>query len=574
MEYFKLLQLKREPFSNSPDPEYFFLSSRHQECLQKLELALRLKRGLNVVMGEVGTGKTTLCRELIRKFSAEPDIETHLILDPSFGSSEEFLRLLYALFHEEEATPAMSALALKEHIQHALLTKGVDQQRTVILIIDEGQKISAPCVEILRELLNFETNQFKLLQIVIFAQLEFARVLESHANFADRINLLHHLTPMDFKDTRRMIQHRLKLSSTTAKPRDLFTLPALWAIYRATHGYPRKIIHLCHQSMLAMLIQNRTQAGWKLIRSCKQRLMRKQTPWIRRLVTGGVLAAAILLMVAFLPQYLGRDWNRPTLAPIFKIQAPIEAKPATEVQLHAASNSVLEITPLPTISPPPAMVETVESASAPSGAALTEPPSLPAAVAAEEGSSQTVAASEPPPAIEAAAQPPLMLGELPVKPGDTLTHLVRLVYGGNDSRCLHSVLAANPDIENPNTIDLKDVVTFPLVVFQWDGKPLNQHRVVLEELDTLARARDRFMDVSRMTRTPLRLFCYWTPVNGLRFQLSMATRFDSLGDAQQALAALPAPLAANAGIRSGWPEGALLFSDPLTGMPNDYPFNG
>ena len=87
MDYYKLLQLEREPFSNSPDPEFFFQSRQHRGCLQKLELALRLKRGLNIVMGDIGSGKTTLCREIIRKFAAEPEFETHLILDPAFTST-------------------------------------------------------------------------------------------------------------------------------------------------------------------------------------------------------------------------------------------------------------------------------------------------------------------------------------------------------------------------------------------------------------------------------------------------------------------------------------------------------
>jgi len=349
MEYYKLLQLKREPFSNSPDPEYFFLSSRHQECLQKLELALRLKRGLNVVMGDVGTGKTTLCRELIRKFAAEPDIETHLILDPSFSSAEEFLRLLHTLFHAKEAAPGLPLMALKEQIQNALLAKGVDQQRTVILIIDEGQKISLACVEILRELLNFETNQFKLLQIVIFAQLEFKEILHSQANFADRINLLHHLAPMDFKDTRRMIHHRLKLSSTTASPRPLFTLPALWAIYRSTQGYPRKIIHLCHQSMLTMLIQNRTRAGWALIRSCRQRLIDHQRRWPWRLLVAAVLVTATVLLAVFMPQYLPRQADSIPV-PTFRIPSPQAETRSGEEALPVISS--MQITPLPTVAPP------------------------------------------------------------------------------------------------------------------------------------------------------------------------------------------------------------------------------
>ena len=91
MEYFRILNLIREPFSNSPEPEFFFQSAKHVSCLQQLELAIRLRRGLNVVMGHVGTGKTTLCRHLITQFmekSEEADaVETHLLMDPAFSTS-------------------------------------------------------------------------------------------------------------------------------------------------------------------------------------------------------------------------------------------------------------------------------------------------------------------------------------------------------------------------------------------------------------------------------------------------------------------------------------------------------
>ena len=91
MDYFSILNLNKEPFSNSPDPEFFFHSRQHLDCLQKLELSLLLRRGLNVIIGDVGTGKTTLCRQLIRRFAQKKEMETYLILDPHFLYASEFL---------------------------------------------------------------------------------------------------------------------------------------------------------------------------------------------------------------------------------------------------------------------------------------------------------------------------------------------------------------------------------------------------------------------------------------------------------------------------------------------------
>ena len=105
----EILNLKKEPFSNSPDPDFFFQSRQHKDCLQKLEISVRLHRGLNVVVGEVGTGKTTLCRQLIRKFSADAKIETYLMLDPHFPSSGDFLAAIDRMFRERFETPDSGA---------------------------------------------------------------------------------------------------------------------------------------------------------------------------------------------------------------------------------------------------------------------------------------------------------------------------------------------------------------------------------------------------------------------------------------------------------------------------------
>lgn len=138
MDYFQILNLQREPFSNSPEPDFFFHSDQHRVCLQKLELAVRLRRGLNVVMGEVGTGKTTLYRPLILNFSsAEKDgFETHLILDPSFSTTREFLSAVALLLGLPRSADGESEWQLKENIKNYLFRKGIDEGRIVVLIID------------------------------------------------------------------------------------------------------------------------------------------------------------------------------------------------------------------------------------------------------------------------------------------------------------------------------------------------------------------------------------------------------------------------------------------------------
>ena len=301
MEYFKILNLSKEPFSNSPDPEFFYGARQHVECLQKIELSCRLRRGLNVVIGDVGIGKTTLCRQLVRKFAADEKLETHFILDPYFSSSLEFLSTIAKMFDEYRPETGTSEWQLKEIIKNYLFRRGVDENKTVALIIDEGQKFPDYCLEILREFLNYETNEYKLLQIVIFAQREFEKALKEYPNFADRINLYHFLDPLNFRDTRMMIQFRLDQAAKGKKRPSLFSYPAIWSVYRATQGYPRKIIHLCHRMILALIIQNRSKAGWFLARSCAKRVFPYQSrkwQWTTIAALTGLAAAALMLELA------------------------------------------------------------------------------------------------------------------------------------------------------------------------------------------------------------------------------------------------------------------------------------
>jgi general secretion pathway protein A len=552
VEYYKLLQLKREPFSNTPDPECFFESRQHVACLQKLELALRLKRGLNVVMGDVGTGKTTLCRELIRRLAADSRIETHLLLDPSFDFPGAFLGLLHAMLcghapgRGHDGPP--SEMAMKERIKQALFEKGVVRNQTVVLIIDEGQKIPGAVLEILRELLNYETNQFKLLQIVIFAQQEFGSLLEAHPNFADRINLLHRLAPLGFGDTRRMIRHRIRLSSQTPKPVALFTLPAMWAIYRATRGYPRKIIHLCHHSVLALIIQNRTRAGWALVRSCRNRMRLDGNRWRRRLAVGLPVLAIALALAFALPDALFERGD-PLQRQLFKIMASEQGPPAPATT-PATNAGLQDLPPLP--------LDLFFGA----GTLIDGLAGGPATRDPADGQTPAPAAA----AIDAAprvplAEPPRLLGQVAVKYGDTLRGLSLAVYGSTANRYIRALIAANPQIQDPDSIEPGDVIAFPATPYPMTSEDRAAHCIVLEEHETLPAALQRRRELRREAEVPVRIVPHWTPVEGLRFLLTADTVFSGRQEAADRAAALPESWAAGARIQSGWPEGTRIYSN-------------
>jgi len=263
MEYYNLLGLNREPFSTTPDPEFFYHSREHKECLYRLEISLRLRRGLSVILGNVGTGKTTLCRTFLRVLEGSKDeFLFRLILDPSFKSEFEFLNALVELYEIPESP--RSTLECKNVLQNFLYQKGVVEKRTPVLIIDEGQNLTPTFLEALRILLNYETNKYKLLQVVIFAQQEFLQRIKKQHNFYDRISLGYVVNPLNEEDTRALIRFRLQKAGLQ-KGRDLFGDQAYHRIFLHTQGYPRRIITIAHDALVMMLREEKEIVDEELI---------------------------------------------------------------------------------------------------------------------------------------------------------------------------------------------------------------------------------------------------------------------------------------------------------------------
>lgn len=210
MSYYRLLGLEKEPFSTSPDPDFFYESREHRAALMRLMIEIRLKRGLSIILGDIGTGKTTLSRKLFQMLKEREDIVFHMILDPTFYTEEVFIDSLIRSFKLEINKPQPSILDYKEAIKKYLFEKGVEEKKTVVLLIDEAQKLNAMSLEILRVLLNYETNEYKLLQLVLLAQMELLPNVRQIRNLWDRVSLKYVINPLDEQETRQMINFRLR----------------------------------------------------------------------------------------------------------------------------------------------------------------------------------------------------------------------------------------------------------------------------------------------------------------------------------------------------------------------------
>ena len=220
--------------------------------------------GLSVVRGGIGTGKTTISRKLIQNFSSDEDVkfEFYPVLDPKFESELVLLQHLVDLFGiEEDAGSAV--IECRNQIEHHLIKAGVEDGRVLVLVIDEGQNLKGEFLDVFRTLLNFETDDFKLLQLVIFGQPEMTSIIHEYPNFEDRITFNFELGPLDFESVEGIIKHRL--TEKGGGDREYFTTDAIRAIHNQTQGYPRKINKLCHQLLLNMMSEKAEMVSIEIV---------------------------------------------------------------------------------------------------------------------------------------------------------------------------------------------------------------------------------------------------------------------------------------------------------------------
>jgi len=510
MNYYNILNFKKEPFSNSPEPEFLFQFPQHTSCLQKLELAVRLRRGINVVIGDIGTGKTTLCRKLIQNFfSTEADsteIETHLLLDPSFNSAVEFLQTVALMLGIKDLNNCESEWHLKERIKDYLFDKGVDEKRIVVLIIDEGQKIPENCLEILREFLNYETNNFKLLQIIIFAQKEFQTILKKRANLFDRVNLLYHLRPLNFKQMRAMINYRLSVASDYENEPSLFSFGGLVAVYLATGGYPRKVVLLCHQVILTMIIRGDEKAGWFLVRSCVTGMA---TPLFRRL-----------------------KW---VLGSVFIFIAVGLSIGAIMLQRQdAGAHKQLPATPaLPVVSE---VKQAVPTSAVPNSSIV------------QEEKNQNI-------------KMPEHIGNLTMTKRRTLWWTLHNIYGVVNPEIIKAVITANPHIKNRNIIAEGDKIDLPSIPA--DIKPINEGDIIIavesgKDLEIVYNIFRGNPDQRNMP--PLAFFSFWNKKEGINFAIVIDKCFKNIRAAQETVGKLPPVIAVKTKILSQWDADTVFFN--------------
>ena len=348
--YMRFFGLKQQPFSLAPDPRYLYMSKRHREALAHLLYGVGGGGGFVLLSGEIGAGKTTVCRCFLEQIPKRCNVA--YIFNPKL-TVMELLKTVCDEFHipmpSAAEGPAPTVKTYVDALNGFLLeTHAVGQNN--VLIIDEAQMLSAEVLEQLRLLTNLETNERKLLQIVLIGQPELRTMLERPdlEQLAQRVIARFHLNALSAKETEHYIRHRLSVAGMTrAVP---FDHKALQRIHEITRGVPRRINLLCDRVMLGAYAHGRHSIDVPMIEKADREVFGRSTaadPDRKRLGSTagiGLVVAAGLALAALVGFALYGGWRQ--------LAAPTSLAAAGPASAPAAAASAARATP--PAAPPPA----------------------------------------------------------------------------------------------------------------------------------------------------------------------------------------------------------------------------
>jgi len=257
--YLDYYGLTEAPFDITPNPRFLFYSAKHREAFNHLLYGLRERKGFVQLTGEVGAGKTTLCRAILEELDER--YSTALILNPVM-SADEMVRAIAVEFGlPANCLDRLQTLAL---INDFLLHQ-IEYGKETVLIIDEAQNLTDELLEQVRLLSNLELDNRKLLQIVLLGQPELRDRLNNPRlrQLRQRITVRYHLPPLSRYEVNHYIQHRLEVAGAKGAP--YFTQLALWRVYRYSQGIPRLLNAICDKALLAGFVGQRERMDFGMI---------------------------------------------------------------------------------------------------------------------------------------------------------------------------------------------------------------------------------------------------------------------------------------------------------------------
>jgi general secretion pathway protein A len=297
--YTSYFGLNENPFSIAPDPLYLYMSEHHREALAHLKYGVKSDGGFVLLTGEVGAGKTTLCRSLLEQLPE--NVVVAYVLNPKVSVIELLETICDELRIDRPEQGSIKQLV--DRLNVYLLEANAKGRKTV-LIIDEAQNLSIDVLEQLRLLTNLETNRYKLLQIVLLGQPELLQILnrQEMRQLSQRVTARCHLGALDAAEIDAYVRHRLNIAGCN---RPLFPAPLGKLLWQLTGGIPRLINLVCDRALLGAYVLERQQVDSKILRQAAAEVLGDYEP--QRPIKGVVLAAG--LMVLALLMFTAGYWS-------------------------------------------------------------------------------------------------------------------------------------------------------------------------------------------------------------------------------------------------------------------------
>ncbi|MFZ0131885.1 MAG: AAA family ATPase [Desulfobacterales bacterium] len=349
--YSKFFSFREKPFKLVPNPEYYYVSRSHEEAMAHLKYAISEGEGFVEITGEVGTGKTTLCRVFLD--TLDEDTEVAYIFNPRLGPAQLLRTIADELGVKCRADDTKELIDALNRYLIEMKTAG----KKVVLLVDEAQNLTRNVMEQLRLLSNLETNRSKMLQIILVGQPELGELLDSYdlRQLAQRITLSCHLSPLSFREIQEYIEHRLQVASKKAPV--VFTYSAYRLIARYSAGIPRLINIVCDRALLTAYGRNQKKVTGAVVRAAIRELSergKRRRRWRGVNKTAVILAvvlcvAALLLWWGFRTYFAGSaktaDMGRADLgaqAPPLSVPLAVPPSPASPAAVDTLNTAGAE----------------------------------------------------------------------------------------------------------------------------------------------------------------------------------------------------------------------------------------
>ncbi|HBF35496.1 TPA: hypothetical protein DDW35_13115 [Candidatus Sumerlaeota bacterium] len=370
--YLDFFGLKEAPFNLTPDPRFLYMSRRHREALAALVYGIKESKGFIALTGDIGSGKTTLSRAFLHELN--PETTNIALVVNSFLSD---LELLQSVNHELGLNyQTESKKALIDSLNEFLLREN-GKGKTTILIVDEAQNLSIPVLEQIRMLSNLETEQCKLIQIILIGQPELAAKLQQPEmeQLSQRIMVRAHIGPLNKDELYHYVRHRLSVAG--AKINISLTPAAQNRLYHFSHGIPRKINLMCDRALLAAYVAGRLEIDARMMAMAEKELELLSDPhkknWLPALDFDskwqvGTMVSAFIFLLAFCV-WIGAHWHKAPAenasAPVVQLADATVTKPTPETvakkptkptptpKQKAITGIALASTPVPALTPAP-----------------------------------------------------------------------------------------------------------------------------------------------------------------------------------------------------------------------------